>query len=78
MQIQALVEAPPLHGGGLPAELLAHAHVDEREQLVHVRVVHALREHLAQHLDVPRAAAAVAVRHLAWTRQITIIVSFRL
>lgn len=65
MQVEALVEAPAVHGGGLALELGLHALVHQREQLLHVAVVRALGEHLAQRLDVPRAQLAVTVRHQA-------------
>lgn len=63
VQVEPLVEAPAVDGGGLHLELGLQALVHQREQLLHVAVVRPLREHLAQHLDVPRPELAVAVRH---------------
>lgn len=65
MQVEALVEAPALDAGGLDAEAVLELLVHQREQLHHVALVRVPREHLAHHLDVPRAVLAVAVRHVA-------------
>lgn len=73
VQVQQRVEAQPLDAGGLLLEHLVHALVHEREQLVHVAVVRALREHLAQRLDVPRALLGVAVRHVPCTARRSVL-----
>lgn len=63
VQVEQAVEAPAVDGGGLRAEARVQLGVHQREQLLHVAVVRARREHLAQRLDVPRARLRVAPGH---------------